>query len=278
MPQDLRFLLLCCDFMAYDIPDKVKYKEKIILGLDLMQIIYACFFAGLAIASTRLPVAEEFRYVLPTFFVLVGLGFMFFDLESKLREKFSYIKSLYMQRHDKLFTNRITKLDRIEKKSYVLDSGALRAVLKISPLNFVLFDKDRKNSLIHNYREFLNHLDFPVQITVRTKTIDLSEYYNSFEKKGKGLKNPKLKELYNDFKEFETEYLKSNDVKERGYYLIISLNPKLKDKNRKFELLDERVCIAQEKLSDCAIESRRLDNDELRDFILSYLMGDMQVS
>jgi len=40
--------------MSYDIPDEVKYREKIVFGLDLKQLGYLCLFGFAAIGLVKL--------------------------------------------------------------------------------------------------------------------------------------------------------------------------------------------------------------------------------
>ena len=42
--------------MSYDIPDKVRYKEKIIFNLDGRQLIYALMFGVAALLAYNLPI------------------------------------------------------------------------------------------------------------------------------------------------------------------------------------------------------------------------------
>jgi hypothetical protein len=262
--------------MSYDIPDKVRYREKIVFGLDGRQLIYALLFGIAAVLLYSLPLRGDIRLVAPGMIGLTGIGFIFLGFEEKARARWSYVRAVLLRGNKERFARKVIQVDDIGEDAFVLSNGEMRAVLEVRPLNFALFDEDRKKSLISNYRDFLNHLTYHVQILVRTTSLSLEEYYAAYESRAKGIENEALKELYLDFRGYETEFLKLNDVKERSYFLIICLRPDSKDKEEALRKLSERVVIILEKLTDCGIESRRLGKGELLPFIASYFAAGEQ--
>ena len=58
----------------------------------------------------------------------------------------------------------------------VLKNGGLRSVIKISSVNFNLKSDQEQDSIIYGYRNFLNSLEFPIQILVRSKRLDIHKY------------------------------------------------------------------------------------------------------
>ena len=254
--------------MGYDIPDKVRYKEKIVVGLDGKQLIYALVFGFVALLAYGLPLEGELKLVLPSFIAIAGLGFIFLGLEDQLLERYSYFRASRLKKDLAKFSARINPVERIENGCLVLSNGELRAVIQVSPLNFALFDDDRKKALISNYRDFLNHLNYPVQIVVRTKRASLDSYFENQEKELKG----GLEELYADFKTHELGFLLENSVNEREYYLVVCLRPEPKKLAEAFIKLGERTQIIREKLADCGIESNRLEDGKLEPFSASYFV------
>ena len=72
--------------MSYDIPDEVKYREKIVFGLDIRQLCYFCLFAMLAFFSYNLPLEGQEKLVSPFFFSIAGAGFILLNLEEKVMD------------------------------------------------------------------------------------------------------------------------------------------------------------------------------------------------
>ncbi|MBU3940689.1 MAG: PrgI family protein [Nanoarchaeota archaeon] len=61
--------------MAYEVPQELEYREKIIFGLDFEQLIYAIIFAPLAlIIFFKTDFNQELKIVLVSFVVILAGG------------------------------------------------------------------------------------------------------------------------------------------------------------------------------------------------------------
>lgn len=72
--------------MAYEIPQKLQYEEKIIFGLTFKQIIYASIFllpALLIFVKTKINFIA--KIILATLLVALGILFMFFNFQSYIK-------------------------------------------------------------------------------------------------------------------------------------------------------------------------------------------------
>jgi len=58
----------------------------------------------------------------------------------------------------------------------VLKGGGLRAILLASSLNFALKSEDEQNAFLMQFQNFLNSLDFSVQIFVQSRMLDIRPY------------------------------------------------------------------------------------------------------
>ncbi len=196
---------------------------------------------------------------------------------------------------------------KIENDTAYMSNGQIRAILSVTPVNFQNMDKDRRKSLVMNYRDFLNQLNHPVQILVRTVNVDLGEYFAHHDERVEKTKNQQLIALYRDFKLFEQKYVSEHRVKERLDYLIIPCDPadsfvkRYKDKIQIFKErvstlfsskreehalmedeaqrkeLSDRTIIIQQKLQECGIATRRMSTNELISLFMSYFDGYAEV-
>ena len=65
----------------------------------------------------------------------------------------------------------------------ILKSGELRAVLMASSLNFALKSTEEQDAICFRYQEFLNSLDFPIQIMISSRKFIIDPYIEMLEKK-----------------------------------------------------------------------------------------------
>lgn len=291
--------------MAYDIPDKIQYKEKIVFNLTFKQLCYAILFAFLAFFTFNLKIYGDAKLILPSSLGIIGFGFIFMDLEKSLTDRWTYVSGM---REGGAMDKKVQKfigVKKIEDDTVYLATGPMRAVLSITPINFQNLDEGRKKSVIGNYRSFLNQLTHPIQILVRTVNVDVGEYFAHHDERVAKTRNPQLIKLYEDFKQFEMEYLNKNKVKERLYYIIVpydpavsvnaqykshfqvlkekvqSVNrlktPTLSDDEAYRKELSDRTTIIQQKLREANIVSRRLSTNELISLYMSYFDGYAEV-
>ncbi len=267
--------------MGYDIPDTIRYKEKIFLNLDLKQFGYIVLFLVIAALAYRLPLPEEARIALVSIFVLIGVCFAIFDLETKLLTWLGFMTDIRLGGYLDAKVKGFIEVKKIERNAMFLKNGELRAVVLVKPVNFELMDDSRKRSLILNYREFLNQLTFPIQIIVRTVNSvkpDYSAQYSRIEKSG--AKN--LKKLYEEFRKYETEFIESHAIKERIYYVVVPLENKrtmtrrIKEDDQVKEL-NLRAELIQERLGYCGLVAIRLTNNQLISLLMSYFEGYVEI-
>src|SRR5580700_11969986 len=63
----------------------------------------------------------------------------------------------------------------------VLKDGSLRAILLASSINFALKSEDEQTAFIVQFQNFLNSLDFSVQIFVQSRMLDIRPYIATLE-------------------------------------------------------------------------------------------------
>ena len=263
--------------MSYDIPDKIQYKEKIVFGLDLKQLGYFCLFGLLAFFSLNLPLEGQVKFILPAIFSIVGVGFIFLNIEEKLLDAYHYYSGVRKAGSFDSKAQRLMGIKAIENDAITLMDGGLRAILQVEPINFGLLDESQKKALISNYREFLNHLTSPIQILVRTEKSNSEDVFKSAQERLKGSPES-IVSIFSDFFLFEQNYAQANNVRERKCYLIVSHQPQaallgkgaanLEDAKQ----LDQKAKIIREKLIACGLASERLDTSRLLNFFATYSM------
>lgn len=257
--------------MSYEIPQTIKYKEKIIFKLSLMQAGWIGLFGVLIlILFLKTPLIFEAKIVLTVLFGLVGIGFAFFDLITHIKTFFGFVsKPRHLGYLDKKI-NSFVEVNRIENNVVYLKDGTLKAIIQVQPINFHILSTNQQNAIISAYRDFLNAIDFPIQIVMRTVNLNLSEYLTELDlnvKKRKG-----LEKQFTDFKKFIENYITEHAVKNRLFYIIIPFSEKngfLKTSNQEIQLTN-RVKLCQEKLKNCNLATKRLNTDELTGLLSSY--------
>lgn len=249
--------------MAYDIPDEIKYKEKIVANLDLKQLGYVVLFGILSFLSySNIPIEGDIRFIIPSMFLLIGIGFTFLNLEQKIIDRISFITQLRYAGSKSKSAQAFFEINEVSDNLVWLDDGSKIGIFKVQPINFLLLDESRKKVLLLNYRNFLNQLTTPVQILVKTTPVELKDY---FEKIERYRTRKELTELYADFRKFEEKKISNKLVKQREYYTVARYR-----KDQKIEEIEGQLTILKENLLSCGLLCERLGDKELEDFLLDY--------
>ncbi|MFA5929339.1 MAG: DUF87 domain-containing protein [Candidatus Micrarchaeia archaeon] len=263
--------------MSYDIPDEIKYREKIVFGLDLKQLCYFCVFTVLAFLSLSLPLEGQAKLILPSFFSILGAGFIFLNLEERVLDAWHYYSGVRKASSTDRKAQQLVGIRAIENDQIVLMDGSSRAVLQVEPINFSLLDEGQKTAFVSNYREFLNHLTDPIQVLVRTEKSDAEDVFAEAQAGLEGAE-VEIASLFRDFFTFEREFMEANNVKSRRYYLVVAQPPRTMLGNGNAEeerkRLDQKAKIVQEKLLACNLRSERLSSARLARLFTSYSMAE----
>jgi len=72
----------------------------------------------------------------------------------------------------------VTFLDiaEIRDDCVVMRDGTLRGVLLCSSINFALKSDDEQTATIQGYMQFLNSVDFPLQIVIQSRKLNIDGY------------------------------------------------------------------------------------------------------
>jgi hypothetical protein len=258
--------------MSYEIPKNLKYEEKFFFNLSLTQAGWLGLFGTIgAMIFLKTPLPFEVKATLALILAGIGGGFAFFNLKEHLTTFVNYfLRPQELGYLSKQMENFI-EVKRISDNSLFLSNGSAKAILQVQPLNFHILDAKHQQAIISAYKDFLNSLDFPIQIVMRTVNLSLEEYLKTLELKVKKSKNEKLQKQFVDFREFVTTFIDSHAVKNRLFYIVIPTD----EKNQKHVLsqLDIRVTLCQEKLKACNLTTKRLNTNELVSMLSSYFEG-----
>ncbi|HPO05704.1 MAG TPA: hypothetical protein PLQ36_01200 [Candidatus Gracilibacteria bacterium] len=122
-------------------------------------------------------------------------------------------------------------ISEIRDSTVVLKTGGLRAILQVSAVNFNLKSEEEQNALIYAFQSFLNLLDFPIQILVRSKKLDVDYYIESFGNIAKNQDNQLLKKLTLEYIDYIKKLVEYADIMEKKFYVVIPYDP-IRSRNR----------------------------------------------
>lgn len=130
-------------------------------------------------------------------------------------------------------TVRYLPIAEIKDDLVILKDGTLRQVLLVSSLNFALKSEEEQQAIIQGYVQFLNSLDFPIQIVIRSRSLDISDYLERLKEQGKEQTNELLRIQIEEYRRYITELISMADIMDKKFYVIVPYSP-FTDKKKSF--------------------------------------------
>lgn len=124
-----------------------------------------------------------------------------------------------------LSTQLFLDIAEIKDNVVVLKNGGLRAILQTSSINFNLKSEEEQNSIIYGYQGFLNSLEFPIQIVIQSRKLDVDKYIENVREIGEKHTNPLLKEQTGEYCDYIQKLVEYADIMEKRFYVVVPYDP-----------------------------------------------------
>jgi len=122
-------------------------------------------------------------------------------------------------------TQRYLPMAEIRDGTVVLKNGGIRLILKTSSVNFNLKSVDEQNALIYAYQGFLNTIEFPIQILIRSRKLDIDLYVATLQEIAKKQDSPLMKRQTVEYIEYIKKLVEYADIMEKNFYVVIPHDP-----------------------------------------------------
>ena len=124
-----------------------------------------------------------------------------------------------------LSTQRYLQFAGVHDDTLILKSGGLRSVLEVGSVNFNLKSEPEQEAIIVSYQRFLNALNFPVQILIKSRKLDIDRYLDSLRSKMHAQTNQLLKTQMGEYIEYVGKLVEYADIMEKKFFIVIPQNP-----------------------------------------------------
>jgi len=116
-------------------------------------------------------------------------------------------------------------VDEVKDGAIILKNGALRAVLLVSSVNFDLKSSEEQEIIIGQYQNFLNSLDFPLQILVASRKMNITPYLEYLEGMEKKQTNEILRFQTAEYRNFIKSLVDISNIMSKSFYVIVPFSP-----------------------------------------------------
>lgn len=122
-------------------------------------------------------------------------------------------------------TQSTLQLSEIRDSMVIMLDGSFRAVIACKSINFDLMSDREREGIEYSYQNFLNSLNFPVQILVRSQRVDIGPYIDKLVDIRRTQDNMLLGVLMDDYINFIDILSQEANIMEKSFYIVVPYFP-----------------------------------------------------
>lgn len=102
-----------------------------------------------------------------------------------------------------------------------LKDGSYRGILICSSINFGLKSADEQHAIVMGFQNFLNTLDFSIQIIVHSRKMDLRPYIALLHEKAADQRTELMKIQLREYIEFIRTFSEQTNIMTKSFYVVV---------------------------------------------------------
>ena len=115
----------------------------------------------------------------------------------------------------------LVPISAIREGVVILKNGGIRAVLLASSINFALKSNEEQEAIITRFQEFLNSLDFSLQIVIQSRKFNINPYLNKLEAMEKSQNSELLRMQIAEYHDFVKELVAETNIMDKSFYVVV---------------------------------------------------------
>jgi len=168
-------------------------------------------------------------------------------------------------------TQQFLPIKEIKEGIIILKNGQWRSILMASSINFGLLSKEEQEAIIYQYQNFLNSLDFTIQILVQSRKLNITGYLKKLKEIEDQQESELLRIQAREYREFIKSLAEMTNLMTKNFYVVIPFYPpSSKDFSRWKNQFDQRRAYVIEGLRRVGINSVPLGNEEIIELLWSF--------
>lgn len=128
-------------------------------------------------------------------------------------------------RANKRSTQEFVPVAEVREGVIVMKDGSLRAVLLASSINFALKSEDEQTAFIVQFQNFLNSLDFSVQIFIQSRSLDIRPYVATLEEAYKNQLDELMRIQIREYISFVKSFTEAANIMTKNFFVVVPYSP-----------------------------------------------------
>jgi hypothetical protein len=122
-------------------------------------------------------------------------------------------------------TQNTLELSEIRDNMVIMSNGSFRAVVACKSINFDLMSSSEREGVEYSYQNFLNSLNYPIQIVIRSQRIDIGPYLDKLVEMRQNQDNMLLNVLMDDYLDYIDMLSQEANIMDKTFFIAIPYYP-----------------------------------------------------
>lgn len=167
-----------------------------------------------------------------------------------------------------------------------LDSGEYRAVLMTNSLNLSLKGEDEQTAILSQFQNFLNSLEFSVQIFVKSRRMDIAPYISLLEERLAVAEGELIKLQIAEYINYIKTFSEETNIMSKQFFVVVPYAPAVLGSNSNiptlsfggdksgdvkseaafqeiYRQMEQRILVVSSGLTRCGLRVERLQSEEV---------------
>jgi len=118
-------------------------------------------------------------------------------------------------------TQKFLEIDQIREGVILLRNKVMRGVIMVSSLNFALKSGEEQNAIIYQFQNFLNSLDFSLEIAVQSRRLNITGYLDKLKELEKKQENELLKTQTAGYQKFIRDLIAGGAIMSKSFFVVV---------------------------------------------------------
>ncbi len=141
----------------------------------------------------------------------------------------------------------------------ILKEGGYRGILMCSSINFALKSEDEQRAIVGGFQNFLNTLDFSVEIVVHSRKMDIRPYLALLSERMESQSTELMRIQLREYIQFIRSFMDSASIMTKLFYVVVPYTPGLGK-----EVVASALPFLSKKTSEQSGQSSSFDDDRVQ--------------
>ncbi|MDR3581916.1 MAG: hypothetical protein P4L67_01435 [Candidatus Pacebacteria bacterium] len=119
----------------------------------------------------------------------------------------------------------LVDIKEIKEKTVIVKDGSFRQLVMVGGVNFSLKSDSEQTIITQAYQTFLNSIDFPLQIVIHSRKVNIDRYIQTLLVRKEAESSPILQNQIDEYAEFIKGFVQKNAIMEKIFLVVVSFYP-----------------------------------------------------